>query len=311
MPVLIKSYKWEQNESFVIVDVTVPTGQKGSKCDIKVGKQIVNISCEMNFLFRIFLQHPIDHLQSKVTVKDHNIVFNLKKMTDESWSELKHEQNSNGKVLTQEYLKMLDEEKVELEELSKHKREKNRENKDNSVQEQISVEAEKRKKRDQFKESEKDHITDKLVEEKLIQNTKNKIPSESQDITFTTHVPIKEPKKVNIRRAKLPPPRQRNTIKVTFTERVFPTPMRESNREVEEEWLKKNAIAQKRVKDIELELLPHEKENGYLESRGIKLIKNGDYEGAINAFNTALQMFPLNPRIVFEHNNHIMLFTNI
>jgi len=45
--------------------------------------------------------------------------------------------------------------------------------------------------------------------------------------------------------------------------------------------------------------LPHEKENGFLENKGIKLMRNGEYEGAINAFNIAIQMFPLNPRIVF------------
>lgn len=297
--ILIKTYQWEQNDTFVIVDVTLPTGQIGSKCEINVGKQIVNVSCGMNFLFRIFLQHPIDQPGSKVTVKEHNIIFNLKKMTTDSWTDLKHPLNSNGKVLTQEYLKMLEEAKDELEEQSKDKREKNRKNKDSSVQEQISVEAEKRKKREAFKESEKDQITTALVHEKMTQNKQITPSSESKDITFTNHVPVIEPKQVNIRRAKLPPPRQRNKIKVSFTERVFPTPMRESKQAEEGEWLKKQAMARKRTKDIELELLPHEKETGYLESKGVKLTKNGDYEGAINAFNIALQMFPLSPRIVF------------
>ena len=105
-----------------------------------------------------------------------------------------------------------------------------------------------------------------------------------------------EKEKVKIRRSKLPPPRARNKIKVKFTERVFPTPTRESRQAEEDEWIQKNAAARKRVGEVELELLPHEKEDGYLEEKGRKLMEKGEFEGAINALNVAVQIFPQNPR---------------
>ena len=43
MPVLLKNYSWEQNESFVNLEVSLPVGQIGSKAEIKVGRKMVNL----------------------------------------------------------------------------------------------------------------------------------------------------------------------------------------------------------------------------------------------------------------------------
>ena len=40
--------------------------------------------------------------------------------------------------------------------------------------------------------------------------------------------------------------------------------------------------------------------NFYLEDKGIKMMKNGDVEGALNAFNIAIKLFPSNP-MLFMH----------
>ena len=50
-----------------------------------------------------------------MTIKQGEIVFNLKKKIVEDWSELKHENSSNGKVLAQEFQKLLDQEQIEME----------------------------------------------------------------------------------------------------------------------------------------------------------------------------------------------------
>jgi len=60
------------------------------------------------------------------------------------------------------------------------------------------------------------------------------------------------------------------------------------------------AKARKAAEDFENDLEPHEKEVGYLEDKGIKMMKNGDVEGALNAFNIAIKLFPSNP-MLFMH----------
>ena len=56
----------------------------------------------------------------------------------------------------------------------------------------------------------------------------------------------------------------------------------------------------KAAEDFENDLEPHEKEVGYLEDKGIKMMKNGDVEGALNAFDIAAKLFPQNAAI-FMH----------
>ena len=55
--------------------------------------------------------------------------------------------------------------------------------------------------------------------------------------------------------------------------------------------------ARKAAVDFENDLEPHEKEIGYLEEKGIKLMKKGEVEGAINAFNVGIKLFPQNPSL--------------
>ena len=222
MPVLLKNYSWEQNESFVNLEVSLPVGQIGSKAEIKVGRKMVNITLGGNFLFRILLFDEIDKNESKVLIKDRSLTFNLKKIESKTWETLKHPDSQNGKILTREFQSLLEEEKIDFESSEKTKREKARENKDSSVKEQISVEADKRKIREDFKENEKIKVSEQIKNEKIHNEIKSrqeteklKLEKKSKEINFTDVKKV-EPEKpaVKIRRSKLPPPRQRNKIKV-------------------------------------------------------------------------------------------------
>ena len=68
--------------------------------------------------------------------------------------------------------------------------------------------------------------------------------------------------------------------------------------------------ARKAAVDFENDLEPHEKEIGYLEEKGIKLLKNGDVEGSINAFNVAVKLFPQNPSLYMHRAAANLKFGN-
>ena len=135
------------------------------------------------------------------------------------WETLKHPDSQNGKVLTREFQSLLEEEQKDFEASEKRKREKARENKDFSVKEQISVEADKRQIREDFKEKEKSKASEEIKQQKIkdekVKQDESKLKQEikSKEICFSDVKKV-EPEKpaVKIRRSKLPPPRQRNKI---------------------------------------------------------------------------------------------------
>ncbi|XP_071347012.1 dynein axonemal assembly factor 4 isoform X2 [Trachinotus anak] len=95
------------------------------------------------------------------------------------------------------------------------------------------------------------------------------------------------------RQADLPAPRPSGNIQVTFTPRVFPTALRESRVQEEEEWLNKQAEARRAVStDVEeLKDLTEENMNpDWLKDKGDKCFATGDYLSAVNAYNLAIRL---------------------
>lgn len=90
-----------------------------------------------------------------------------------------------------------------------------------------------------------------------------------------------------------PPPRPVGNIRVTFTPRLFPTALRESQVPDEEEWLKKQAESRRSVNaDVEeLEDLKEEERNpDWLKDKGDKCFVTGDHQGAVNAYSLAIRL---------------------
>lgn len=93
----------------------------------------------------------------------------------------------------------------------------------------------------------------------------------------------------------------RKVINVTFTPRMFPTPLRESKKLDEDLWIKKFKPAWNENVHQKLEARNHNEEPKYddmrsvserdpfwLKARGDNMCRAGDYESAINAYTTAL-----------------------
>ncbi|GBG30002.1 ATP-dependent RNA helicase DHX29 [Hondaea fermentalgiana] len=89
----------------------------------------------------------------------------------------------------------------------------------------------------------------------------------------------------------VPPPRQGVRMKMAFTARVFPTPMRESRKEEEEDWLLRNrrhmkGRARERLDAVDIS----ERDPFWLKGKGDDFFRAGNYEGALNAYACALEI---------------------
>ena len=91
----------------------------------------------------------------------------------------------------------------------------------------------------------------------------------------------------------IPPPRNSCKVSVTFTPRIFPTPMRESKKEEEEDWLLRNRRhlnkrMQKKLEGVDIS----ERDPFWLKGKGDDFFKGKDYLSAVNAYTCALEINP-------------------
>uniref|UniRef100_A0A8C2N573 Dynein axonemal assembly factor 4 n=1 Tax=Cricetulus griseus TaxID=10029 RepID=A0A8C2N573_CRIGR len=91
----------------------------------------------------------------------------------------------------------------------------------------------------------------------------------------------------------IPAPRSAGSIQISFTPRVFPTALRESQVAEEEEWLHKQAEA-RRAMSTDLpefcDLKEEEKNPDWLKEKGNKLFATENYLAAVDAYNLAIRL---------------------
>ncbi|KAJ9591790.1 hypothetical protein L9F63_001726 [Diploptera punctata] len=179
--------------------------------------------------------------------------------------------------------KLLSEKKIELNRLA--------------VKEQIALDTEHRKKIQDIIENEKKEAMKELEKWKISQLSKVKEGSDilRRELTSTSRVyNINPTKQININieagMIPMPLPRSKGTIQINFTPRDFPTPKRESQEQEEEEWLKKQAEARRKIGFVAEDLRPDELDPLWLKEKGDSFFKAGNYLAAISAFSHGIKL---------------------
>ncbi|XP_069701296.1 dynein axonemal assembly factor 4 [Periplaneta americana] len=296
MPLLVKDFTWRQTEDTIVIRVPL-NGVHSSKVDIISSDNYIKAHF-YPFLFEVFLYSSVKESESRCTLADDEIVFELHKSFCGFWDNLE----SNLSKAEKKEMREINLEKVrknahlEQKRKSAKKAELDRE----AVRQQIALDTQQRKIIEEIKENEKNTAMRQLEEWKATKEAKvtdctkqNDVSAEKKVVTARKSVSSIEPGPSNRDTEEVKPmplPRNSGTIQVHFTHRAFPTPKRESQVPEEEEWLKKQAEARRQVGFMAEDLRPEELDPVWLKDKGDSFFKVGNYLGAISAYSHAIQL---------------------
>ncbi|NXN99508.1 DAAF4 factor, partial [Rhinopomastus cyanomelas] len=326
MPVWLRQYRWRQSGTAVFLSLPVP-GLRVSSANIFCSEQYLKVSIPP-FLFEAFLFAPIDDTNSTAKIGNGTIFFTLYKKEVAMWESLTLENADKEKL---QYLRqnavLKAQEKAKEEEQAK--KVTKQESKKYAVEATLKLEEADRKRIEDLKEKERQNVTKELElwkkqqkdaekqkeykqewvqKEELLHQEAEHLKEKEKEKMNKTMIPNEGTSKTRLKPSKglgscsmfpenleeqLPATRSPATIKVNFTSRVFPTPLRESRVAEEEEWLHKQAEAQRAVSaDLsELkDLKEEEKSPDWLKDKGNKMFATGNYLAAVNAYNLALHL---------------------
>ncbi|RVE72169.1 hypothetical protein OJAV_G00059020 [Oryzias javanicus] len=295
MPVRVDNYTWTQTES--TVNVRVPCESR--KVDIVSTDEYLRAHFPP-FLFEAFLFEAVDDSKSTAKIGDGAVVFTLQKRTRRLWERLTVQTKSKEtmKEIRERALQQF-QQKVCAE--SRQKEEKQQEDKRFTLQTMIQLEKKEKDKIQKKKDAEREQTSAELeawqqrrpaAAEELLQSFNGLLHTRAEAPRKPLPCPIKpdtEEEKV----IKQPPKRAGGNIYFTFTPRAFPTALRESRMDEEEEWLRKQAEARGAADaDIQelTDLTEEERNPDWLKDRGDKCFRVGDYMGALNAYSLAIKI---------------------
>ncbi|XP_054420656.1 dynein axonemal assembly factor 4 isoform X2 [Pteronotus mesoamericanus] len=319
MPLQVSDYSWQQTMTAVFISVPL-RGVCVRDADVFCTENYLKVNFAP-FLFEVFLYAPIDDESSKAKIGNDTIVFTLHKKEAVMWETLSVS-GVDKKMMQRIREKSILQAQEKAKEATEAKAAARREDQKYALNVMMKIEEEERKKIEQMKENERVKATKELEawkkrqrkaeeqkriqrEEKLHQQEKQ-IEEERKQLkckSLTRNSPsrnhaTKERISENMFSEKLkedsiPAPRSIGSINVSFTPRVFPTALRESQVAEEEEWLHKQAEARRALNtDIpELRDLKEEEKNPeWLKDKGNKLFATENYLAAINAYNLAIRL---------------------
>ncbi|XP_064608969.1 dynein axonemal assembly factor 4-like [Liolophura sinensis] len=306
MPIVVKDFSWEENESHVFITVPLK-GVKANKVDIFSSDEYLKVSYPP-YIFECLLFAPVDDRKSSASVGNGMVLFKLVKKQAAIWTQLQSNDSSDKVVMREKREEAIRLAQERAAEAVKEAAEKKREADKYAVQEMMKLEQEEKQKIEDLKEAERRKATEELERWKQEQRDeaekeRARLLAEKEENDRLRMEEEKQKNRVNKEKKKVAksgdifyetargvPTRSAGKIEVKFTERVFPTPVRESQTPQEEEWLKKQAEARKVIELEDVDLTEEEKNPLWLRDKGNSFFKSGDYQAAINAFSHAIRL---------------------
>nr|XP_056721891.1 dynein axonemal assembly factor 4 [Euleptes europaea] len=312
MPVWLRDYSWGQTERAVYLAVPGRGGGRrlrGPTPDVFCAERYLKVSAPP-FLFEAFLWAPIDEARSTARLEDGSVLFTLQKKEAAVWESLLAEEVDKEKmqrIREDAVLKAHEKAKEEAEAKAVQKRERSK----CALEATMKLEEEERKRIEELKEAERKKATEEIETWKEQNEKQNQLqgrvtlqPIEKKQgrrelrpssggATKTAAGSSGNMFSRKVKEESVPAPRRCGNIQLHFTPRVFPTALRESRVEEEEEWLQKQAEARRAVTaDLaELEDLSEEEKNpDWLKDKGNKMFATGNYLAAVSAYNLAVRI---------------------
>uniref|UniRef100_A0A182T455 Dynein axonemal assembly factor 4 n=1 Tax=Anopheles maculatus TaxID=74869 RepID=A0A182T455_9DIPT len=299
MPLIPKNYTWQQKSNSsedggdgqlcdIVLRVPFP-GNRFQPDDIFTTEQFLKISRSPHY-WELFLCHAIDPDASHCSILENEVVFELVKQDPTvHWDTIELDVPRTERASLKEHY--LVQHRKRLEERDKQRAvEKDRKKKD-EIHRQIERERNDRTAIDTLLEESKQREL-KRMELAMVKEYRPD-PSKNTPIgrkSSTSICPALTGPSVPVVPQSPPAVRRSGTLEVTFSDRTFVTPKRESMEQAEQEWTRKQAAARRSVGFDDDDLRPDERNPEWLKQRGDTFFQQKNFLAAISAYSAGIRL---------------------
>lgn len=275
MPVILKNVSWSQESDQVTIRVPFPENYLRPE-EVFTSEQLLKIN-KPPYYWEALLANPILDRESRCSILENEVVFGLrKKEPGLEWTLLELDVPKGERVRIKEQL------------LAAHQKRLEDEAKARLIEKD-------RKKRDEISRQIERDGNDRTAIENLLQAAKQRelermVPVKKQD---TPRPKAPPPKKEVVKKPEpepLPAIRPSATLQVSFTERNFVTPKRESREPDERDWIQKQSEAKKAIGFVDDDLRPEERNPEWLKAKGDSFFQQQNYLAAISAYTAGIRL---------------------
>lgn len=263
MPLSIGDLNWTQDSEFVKIIVKLDNAVPIKSLDIFTHSEYIKLNAPP-FYRELFLHKPIDAGKSKCKIKDRCVFFELMKIEKEPWDQLECTLPDKPQKLLRK-AQIVQEAQEQTQKDLNDKQQRKEDTKRKEMLTEIDRQNEERKRQERKVELIREDVVEIVQEQRKV---------------------LKPPLKES------PGIRKSGAISVTFTERVFPTPQRESQTNVEKSWMDSQLAMKKSVGFVDENLREEERDPVWLLAKGNEFFSHGNYLGAISAYSTGIKLDP-------------------